>query len=451
MMGKENFIMSASIGSSESVGFLESSCMAVLYAPEPEGLMASYGGYGGFGTTASGTSVSTSTGSLGGMPSGIASGLGALGGSDSGGSNGGSSGGSTGGSSGGGSTGSAAGGSSSGSSGGGSGGTSVNTSTGSLGGMPPGIAGQLGLTDNGVGETAKGTTVSTDSGSLGGMPSGIASALGALTGFPGIGKARTTTPISYSTPAYGTHVSTSTGSLGGMPSSIANGLGALTKGDDKGDQGQIYSIPTDQFNMINLRAKIARTETKTSVPGSIYAAMARDANKGKDHSMWSKHSNKKSRNGMPSDVADNYNVYQMQDHPIDGYNLYSPVDGVVESIKWNDPNDHNNYCGFMVQVKGKDGNLYTYGHMDPNSVGDINVGDSVGKNQFVGRIGDPTNGISTGPHVHFQAQKKGESNPHNPGNYNPTRGKSKISAKFGKYTSGKLKGQNHWGIDYISN
>jgi len=75
-------------------------------------------------------------------------------------------------------------------------------------------------------------------------------------------------------------------------------------------------------------------------------------------------------------------------------------EGTVSRIGWEDPNDPTKGYGYRVYVSRPDGLTDVYAHMDPNSVR-YRVGDQLLQRFYLGRYADPTNGRSTGPHLHY--------------------------------------------------
>ena len=58
--------------------------------------------------------------------------------------------------------------------------------------------------------------------------------------------------------------------------------------------------------------------------------------------------------------------------------------------------------GFRISISDSDG--YTqYGHMDPDALA-VSVGDTVKVGDYIGEYASPTNGSSSGPHVHVESR-----------------------------------------------
>jgi murein DD-endopeptidase MepM/ murein hydrolase activator NlpD len=87
----------------------------------------------------------------------------------------------------------------------------------------------------------------------------------------------------------------------------------------------------------------------------------------------------------------------------------APFDGVVMRgmTGWQNPNAHHGKgsgMGWRTWLLLNDGSRVGYGHMEPSST--LPDGTQVKAGDVIGRYGDPTNGRSTGPHVHVQAYDK---------------------------------------------
>ena len=73
---------------------------------------------------------------------------------------------------------------------------------------------------------------------------------------------------------------------------------------------------------------------------------------------------------------------------------------IVES-GWRDLSDHSVGLGWRTKIADPTG-VDVYGHLDPKST--LSVGTKVGAGDVIGRIANPTNGFSSGPHVHLGPQ-----------------------------------------------
>jgi len=82
--------------------------------------------------------------------------------------------------------------------------------------------------------------------------------------------------------------------------------------------------------------------------------------------------------------------------------FYSASSGVVEAVGWQRDGDHKRGHGFRIKVRSmEDQSLFVYAHVDPNSVL-VEKGSPISKGEHIGKYASPTNGSSTGPHLHFE-------------------------------------------------
>jgi len=82
--------------------------------------------------------------------------------------------------------------------------------------------------------------------------------------------------------------------------------------------------------------------------------------------------------------------------------FYAPEDGEIKAIGWENENDHGQGYGLRMKMQAdSDDSWYVMGHLEESSIKVI-VGDEVTKGQLLGRYADPTNGSSTGPHLHIE-------------------------------------------------
>ncbi|RTE86190.1 MULTISPECIES: RHS repeat-associated core domain-containing protein [Gammaproteobacteria] len=79
----------------------------------------------------------------------------------------------------------------------------------------------------------------------------------------------------------------------------------------------------------------------------------------------------------------------------------SLTSGRVFRVGYQDPNNPNTGLGWRISIMNSDGQTYDqYGHMDPGST--VAVGTIVNVGDVIGSYADPTNGRSSGPHVHHE-------------------------------------------------
>jgi hypothetical protein len=78
--------------------------------------------------------------------------------------------------------------------------------------------------------------------------------------------------------------------------------------------------------------------------------------------------------------------------------FYHGGPGVVSISGWQNPQDHGALSGYWVHVADGPNSTTRYAHMDPATA--IAAGTKVRDGDYLGDYADPTNGHSTGPHVH---------------------------------------------------
>lgn len=109
-------------------------------------------------------------------------------------------------------------------------------------------------------------------------------------------------------------------------------------------------------------------------------------------------------------VHDNYGPGNPLSPPVDGppdapaerdRTFYSPIDGVVTTSRWENPDDHDQGYGYEVRIRGKDGIEYRFAHVEPDSLV-VGLNERIGKAQPVGHYADPPNGRATGPNLHVE-------------------------------------------------
>ena len=136
--------------------------------------------------------------------------------------------------------------------------------------------------------------------------------------------------------------------------------------------------------------------------------------------------------------------------PQDGYNVFATQSGTFSKAQWNNESKKDFGLGFFVRIKTGDGEVMNYGHLDPDSVPkNLNKGDPVNEGDHIGRIAVPTNGTSSGPHVHVEKyvkQSNGKWKHVDPGTKNPLGNKNSVqSAEYPDYPNN---GGPHTGRDF---
>jgi murein DD-endopeptidase MepM/ murein hydrolase activator NlpD len=81
-------------------------------------------------------------------------------------------------------------------------------------------------------------------------------------------------------------------------------------------------------------------------------------------------------------------------------NVFAVRGGIVSRVGWENPDDHRQGFGYRIWLRAPDGSEEVYAHMEPGSIR-YRVGEQVLPGIHVGRYGDPSNGSSSGPHLHY--------------------------------------------------
>lgn len=103
-------------------------------------------------------------------------------------------------------------------------------------------------------------------------------------------------------------------------------------------------------------------------------------------------------------------------------------DGTVTRVGWQVPGNENAGLGWRVTITHQDGTYDQYGHMDPATT--PAVGTPVNAGDYIGEYADPTNGSSTGPHVHHERRDR-HGNIIDPGTESPIPG-GELTSGFGE-------------------
>jgi murein DD-endopeptidase MepM/ murein hydrolase activator NlpD len=96
--------------------------------------------------------------------------------------------------------------------------------------------------------------------------------------------------------------------------------------------------------------------------------------------------------------------------------------------------------GWYVEITTQNGYRWQYGHMDPSTTPP--GGTVIQPGQYIGEYADPTNGNSSGPHVHLQLRDPGGTLV-DPGRWSPIPSGC-ITSPWGKPRAGGP----HGGVDY---
>jgi RHS repeat-associated protein len=119
--------------------------------------------------------------------------------------------------------------------------------------------------------------------------------------------------------------------------------------------------------------------------------------------------------------------------------------GTVFRSGWQNADNHDEGMGWRISIDRGDGYYDQYGHLDPTST--LPVGTQVNEGDVVGRMADPTNGHSTGPHVHFETREN-SGVPVDPGTASPFRGPSRVRSPYQAQEPG-LRVAPHSGVDHV--
>ena len=131
--------------------------------------------------------------------------------------------------------------------------------------------------------------------------------------------------------------------------------------------------------------------------------------------------------------------------PEDPRTVHALAPGKVTAVDWQNPGDHKSGMGWRVWVTDDKGGRIGYGHMDASSTPQL--GQVINQGDPMGVYANPTNGHSTGPHVHVQAYDS-NGNLVDPGTVSPlTRGKTKTP--YGGLPD-SLHPKGHQGVDWVS-
>ena len=132
--------------------------------------------------------------------------------------------------------------------------------------------------------------------------------------------------------------------------------------------------------------------------------------------------------------------------------VYAKEGGTVIVVGWQNPNRHHGQgagAGYRVKIDVGDGKVRLYGHMDPESVA-VGDGDQVQERQYIGNYANPTNGHSTGPHVHDQLMQfeNGRRTDIDPGARSPLGSTGgRVTTPFGVRDASHP--NNHQGTDWV--
>ncbi len=127
--------------------------------------------------------------------------------------------------------------------------------------------------------------------------------------------------------------------------------------------------------------------------------------------------------------------------------VFAVGDGTIMRAGWQPgANSPHAGLGFRVSQNSLEGGYWSYGHLDPASVV-LQPGDFVHEGGYIGDIANPTNGSSSGPHVHVEYRLDGAF--YNPGSVSPLGPSGFIVPNGGGYGEvSPMHPDGHQGIDY---
>lgn len=131
--------------------------------------------------------------------------------------------------------------------------------------------------------------------------------------------------------------------------------------------------------------------------------------------------------------------------PGQGEIVYTQRSGTVFRSGWQDPDNHDTGMGWRTSINTNDGYYDQYGHLDPDST--LPAGTVVEAGDPIGRMADPSNGHTTGPHVHVE-RRRNDGSTVDPGNVSPFAGPSRITDGYGTQEEG-LRQHPHTGVDHV--
>jgi hypothetical protein len=149
--------------------------------------------------------------------------------------------------------------------------------------------------------------------------------------------------------------------------------------------------------------------------------------------------------GSPATVLPNDADNRVNDQGL--VNVVPVRDGTVDIVGWKNPEDHNLDVGYRVRIDTGDGYFDTYGHLTPGSAPDSGTAVVAGET-VIGTMANPTNGESTGPHVHVGRQD-GDGVSVDPGKTSPFLGPSERTSEYLVVDEGLRNDQEHHGVDHV--
>jgi RHS repeat-associated protein len=118
--------------------------------------------------------------------------------------------------------------------------------------------------------------------------------------------------------------------------------------------------------------------------------------------------------------------------------------GTVSRVGWENPNNHAQGFGYRIYITTDDGSVDIYAHMDPSTT--PCEGTQVQAGDYVGDYATPTNGHSSGPHLHYE-RRDAQGHSVNPGNVEPIPGGT-VTTPYGQVD--RMHPHGHNGIDFVN-
>jgi hypothetical protein len=128
-------------------------------------------------------------------------------------------------------------------------------------------------------------------------------------------------------------------------------------------------------------------------------------------------------------------------------NVVPVRNGTIDTVGWVNPDNHNTGMGYRVRIDTGDGYFDSYGHLTPDSTPAIGT-PVVASETVIGTMANPSNGESTGPHVHVE-RRDGAQVAVDPGTESPFPGPSEITSSYGQVDEDLRGGNPHSGVDHV--
>jgi hypothetical protein len=150
--------------------------------------------------------------------------------------------------------------------------------------------------------------------------------------------------------------------------------------------------------------------------------------------------------GSPATVLPNDVQNRVNDEGL--VNVVPVRDGTVDVVGWVNPDNQNQGIGYRVRIDTGDGYTDSYGHLTPDSAPPVGTTVVAGET-IIGTMGNPSNGVTTGPHVHVERRETSSGATVDPGIESPFLGPSDITSGYQVVDEGLRGGSAHSGVDHI--